>query len=338
MKMVSLENLFQCWSDFKRGKHKRKDIQYFERDLEDNIFLLHEELKIQQYEHLQYEHFRVTDPKQRFISKATVRDRLVHHMVFNELTAVFDNQFIHLSLSCRKGKGIHFGILHLQRMIKMISSNGTKPCYALKMDIKRFFDTIDHKILKTLIRKRVYDDKVLKIINAIIDSFTKNEKNAGIPLGNVTSQLFANVYLHVLDDFIKQTLREKYYLRYSDDFIILSNDEHHLKSLIISISEFLKNTLKLELHPNKVIIRKLNQGIDFIGYVLFSNHILLRARTKQRMKKRLQKTYESYLVGSLDWATVDQQLQSYLGILSHANENTLATALKNAFWVRDKPS
>lgn len=162
MKMISLEHLFQCWNDFKRGKHKRKDIQYFERDLEDNIFLLHEELKTQQYEHLTYEHFRVTDPKQRFISKAIVRDRLVHHMVFNELTAIFDNQFIHLSLSCRKGKGIHFGILHLQRMIKMISYNGTKPCYALKMDIKRFFDTIDHKILKTLIRKRVYDDAEIR--------------------------------------------------------------------------------------------------------------------------------------------------------------------------------
>jgi retron-type reverse transcriptase len=338
MKMISPEHLFQCWNDFKRGKHKRKDIQYFERDLEDNIFQLHEELKTQQYEHLPYEHFCVTDPKQRFISKATVRDRLVHHMVFNELSDIFDNQFIHLSLSCRKGKGIHFGIRHLQRMIKMISANGTKPCYALKMDIKRFFDTINHKILKALIRKRVYDDKVLKIIDSIIDSFTKNEKNTGIPLGNVTSQLFANVYLHVLDDFIKQTLREKYYLRYSDDFIILSSEEHHLKSLIILIREHLKNTLKLELHPNKIIIRKLNQGIDFIGYVLFSKHILLRARTKQRMKKRLQKTHESYLEESLDGATFDQRLQSYLGILSHANENTLATALKNAFWVRDKPS
>jgi hypothetical protein len=249
---------------------------------------------------------------------------------------LFDDHFIHFSLSSRKGKGIHFGITHLRRFILKISANGGKPCFALKMDIKRFFDTIDHEILKKLICKRLTDEKTLLLVDTIINSFTKIAgKKSGIPLGNATSQLFANIYLHVLDDFIKQSLREKFYLRYCDDFIILSSDFHHLQSLINPIHEFLKNNLLLELHPNKISIRSINQGIDFIGYVLFTKHMLLRPRTKKRMLKRLQNTFRSFYVGRTEPTTMDQQLQSYLGMLSHANQYSLSTLLKNAYWVRN---
>lgn len=151
----------------------------------------------------------------------------------------------------------------------------------------------------------------------------------------MTSQLFANVYLHELDEFVKQELKESYYLRYCDDFIILSNNESHLKSLIVSIREFLAKNLHLAFHPKKVIIRKLSQGIDFVGYVLFEKYTLMRTRTKQRMKKRLKETYECYLKGKMDTAQVDQRLQSYLGILSHANQHALSQALKNAYLVRE---
>ncbi len=159
--------------------------------------------------------------KLRHISKASVKDRLVHQMVYDALTDIFDKQFIFHSLSSRLEKGTHLGVTQLQRMIRKRSANGTKPCYALKMDIKRFFDSIDHQILKTLLRKKVQDSTTLKIIDTIIDSFhVKHTKDKGIPLGNVTSQLFANIYLHELDDFVKQTLRARYYIRYCDDFII----------------------------------------------------------------------------------------------------------------------
>jgi len=334
--MISLEHLFQCWDEFKQGKKKREDIQFFERHIEDNIFRLHDDLEMKQYHHQPYEHFNVTDPKQRSISKATVRDRLVHHMLYNAFTTIFDSQFIHLSLASRKGKGIHFGIKYLGRFIRKISANGRKPCFGLKMDIKRFFDSVDHEILKKLIRGRVTDEKILHLTDIVIDSFTKTDgKKAGIPLGNVTSQLFANIYLHVLDDYIKQELREKYYLRYCDDFIVLSNDSNHLKSLIKPIQQFLKDELLLELHPNKISFRTLNQGIDFIGYVLFSKHVLLRLRTKKRMFKQVEKTFRAFLLNKTNISKLDQQLQSYLGILSHANEYTVSTVLKNAYWVRN---
>lgn len=336
-KTTSLVHIFECWDHFRRGKCKRKDIQSFERNLEDYIFQLQHDLMTLQYQHGIYEHFYVSDPKQRHISKASVRDRLVHQIVYDILTTVFDRKFIFHSLSSRLGKGTHFGVKRLQQMIRKVSLNGKQPCYALKMDIKRFFDTINHQILKTLIRKNIRDKKALKIIDTIIDSFKVQSGPlgaVGIPLGNATSQLFANIYLHELDDFIKQELREKYYLRYCDDFIILSNNENHLNSLIVYVREFLIKNLQLELHPKKLIIRKLSQGIDFVGYVLFSKYRLVRTRTRQRMKKRLKEAYEAYLQGKTNNVGLDQRLQSYLGILSHANQHILSQAIKNAYWVR----
>lgn len=331
-----MSHLFHCWDQFSRGKRKRKDIQYFERYLEDNIFQLQQDLATLQYQHASYDQFYVTDPKQRHISKASVRDRLVHQAVYAVLSPVFERLFIFHSLSCRIGKGTHIGVSQLRSMIRKVSANGKHPCYALKMDIKRFFDTIDHQILKTLIRKRVKDEKCLNLVDRIIDGFTtQKDPPIGIPLGNVTSQLFANVYLHELDDFVKQTLREPFYLRYCDDFIILSTDRIHLISVLLFIRHFLTTRLRLELHPKKITITKLSQGIDFVGYVLFEKHTLGRTRTKQRMKKRLSENFEKYLMGEIDALSMDQRVQSYLGILSHADQHSLSQAIKNAYWVRE---
>jgi RNA-directed DNA polymerase len=215
--------------------------------------------------------------------------------------------------------------------------NGHKPCYALKMDIKRFFDSINHQTLKMLLCKKIRDDKILFLLSNIIDSFsvTNGPQGAvGIPLGNITSQIFANIYLHELDLFVKQTLRQRYYLRYCDDFIIVTNDATVLRKLIPVIRAFLLHNLQLELHPQKVVIRSLSHGIDFLGYVLFLHHRLMRSSTSQRMKRRLNKAYESFLQGKINATDMDQQLQSYLGLLSHANQHNLSQTLKNSFWVR----
>ncbi len=333
--MTSLSHLFHSWNHFKRGKHKRKDIQDFERHLEDQIFNLQDDLVTLRYRHDRYDQFYVNDPKQRQISKATVKDRLVHQAVYSIMSEVFDKKFIFHSLSSRIGKGTHKGVAYLQRMIRKVSANGTRHCYSLKMDVKRFFDSIDHKILKNLIRKNIHDERALKIIDIIIDSFHVKIRGKGIPLGNVTSQLFANIYLHELDMFIKHTLRERYYLRYCDDFIILSSDEHYLRCVIADTGEFLSKHLQLELHPKKIILRKLSTGVDFIGYIFFAHHTLLRSCTKKRMYKRLKTTYEHLLNNQIECFAMDQQLQSYLGILSHANQFTLSQALKNAYWIRE---
>ena len=206
------------------------------------------------------------------------------------------------------------------------------------MDIRKFFDTINHDILKNLIRKTIKDEGVLKIIDIVIDSFKAKKKpfeNIGVPLGNVTSQIFSNVYLHELDLFVKNVLKKRYYLRYSDDFIILSNDEKSLRDCLGPIQTFLLSHLKLELHPRKISLRKLSEGIDFLGYVIFMKYSLLRVRTKHRLKRRLKKAHKKYSKGEMEAKSMDQRLHSYLGILSHANQDDLSQALKNAYSTRE---
>lgn len=336
--MISLENLFLSWEQFKRGKRKKKEILLFERTLEDRLFQLQQELETAQYLADPYEHFFVCDPKQRRITKASVRDRFVHYMVHKTLSAVFDQTFIFHCLSGRVGKGTHLGVQQLRRMLKKASQNGTRPCYALKMDIRRFFDSILHDTLKILIRERVHDQEFLHLIDGIIDGFHNKEGplgRVGIPLGNITSQLFGNIYLRGLDHFIKHDLQEPFYLRYCDDFIVISHDKAHLGVVLDIVREVLAKYLHLELHPNKVTIRKLSQGIDFVGYVLFENHLLVRTRLKQRMQRRLKQAHGQFLDATISSTTMNQKLQSYLGILSHANQYTFSQNLKNAYWGRE---
>lgn len=335
--MVRVENLMHSWKRFKRGKQTRKDVQYFERYREEFIYKLHKDLCTGQYQHDVYAHFYTFDPQKRFLSKACVRDRLVHQMLYDALVAVFDKGFIFHSFSCRVGKGTHQGIHYLHRSLRQVSASGKRPCFALKMDIRRFFDSVDHQILKQLIAKRVQDQRLLALIGIVIDSFTSaaaTERAVGLPLGNVTSQLFANIYLHELDDFVKQTLREKHYLRYCDDFVLVAPQRGQLEALIQPIETFLQERLRLTLHPKKIILRELRQGIDYLGYILFLKHRLLRTRTRRRMQRRLRKKYADYLSQRIDRAEMDQSLQSYLGMLSHANAYRLAEGLKNAYWVR----
>ena len=301
-RIISLDNLFSAWKEFKKGKKNKPEVQEFEFNLEDNLFKLHQELKIKTYRHSNYTAFYVKDPKLRHIHKACVRDRVLHHAVFRILYPIFDQGFMYDSYSCRLGKGTHRAVARLEKFAKRLSANYRRNIFALKCDIRKFFDSVDQNILFGLIQKKIKDDGALQLINEIIKSF-QEEQNKGLPLGNVTSQLFANIYLNEFDQFMKHKLKVKYYLRYTDDFIILHQDENYLKELLPTIKSFLKDELKLELHPNKVFIKKLSQGIDFLGYVVLPHHRVLRTKTKRRMFKKLNA----------------KNLQSYLGLLKHCN-------------------
>ncbi len=223
-KIVSLENLFLAWKEFKKGKTSSQDVQEFGLYLEDNIFQLHEELKSHRYTHGTYTPFFVTDPKLRHIHKASIRDRLLHHAVFRILYPIFDRNFIYDSYSCRVGKGTHRAVNRLERFIAKLSHNNNRLVYALKCDIRKFFDSINQDILTKLIDKKIEDKDTRWLIGQILGSFSKTP-GRGLPLGNVTSQLFANIYLNELDQFVKHNLKVKYYLRYCDDFIILQDDK-----------------------------------------------------------------------------------------------------------------
>lgn len=335
-KVISLENLFAAWDKFQSDKKKKRDVCEFEWGLEKNIFQLHRDLKNKTYKHGAYISFYIQDPKQRHIHKATVRDRVLHHAVFNVLNPIFEPTFVSHSLSCRVGKGTHKGVEILDSTTRKISHNAQRPCYALKCDIKKFFETVDHATLMTILVKRVKDADVMWVLEEIVESFKSEYSNLfqakGLPIGNLTSQLFANIYLNEFDQFVKHKLRLKNYIRYADDFVIVSDDKSFLENLIEPIRKFLHDKLALELHPKKVTIRKLHWGVDFLGYIVLPHHRLLRTKTKQRILRKLRKRVSEYKNGITTKQTLEQSLQSYLGVLSHANTHKFGDELKNQFW------
>lgn len=309
--------MLSAWQKFKKGKSSKKDVLLFERNLEDNLFNLYYNLKDKTYKHSSYKHFYITDPKLRHISKAGVSDRIAHQALFNFLEPIFDKAFIFDSYSSRKEKGTHKAVFRLLKFIRKESKNYSQKCFIIKCDIKRFFDNIDHRILFGLIKNKIKNKDTLNLILEIIKSFChKLEK--GIPLGNITSQLFANIYLNELDQFVKHTLKVRYYIRFCDDFVIIDKSSEILKEKAKQINYFLQRNLKLSLHSNKIFIRKPNQGIDFLGYIILPHYLLLRTKTKKRMFRNLEKKIENYKKGLITKEKFNQSTQSYLGYLKHA--------------------
>lgn len=300
--MCSIENLFMAWARFSNGKRSKADVIAFEFHLEDHLFSIRDSLLSGEYHHDPYKPFTIYDPKQRQIHKATVKDRVVHQALVNVIEPYFEHRFIHDSYSCRIGKGTHAAVDRLRGFLRRASYNNTRTVYVLKCDVKKFFASVDHSILFSFLEQRIADGQTLILLKKIIESFSASE-GRGIPLGNLTSQLFANIYLHELDRYAKMSLREKYYLRYCDDFIILSESREHLLNLIQDIDLFLKTMLSLTLHPKKVFIRTWSQGIDFLGYVLMPHTTIIRPKTALRMLRKAN----------------PDNIVSYHGVCSHAD-------------------
>jgi len=313
-----MENLLASWQEFLRGKRKRKDVAEFSVEFMDNISELHLELMEKTYRHGGYHAFKINDPKPRDIHKASVRDRLVHHAIYRALYRCFDRKFIHDSYSCRIGKGTHKAINRFKSFAGKVSENNTKTCWVLKCDIRKFFASIDHEILKNILVKNIKNKDTLWLFGRVIDSFQASGKSGvGLPLGNLTSQLLVNIYMNEFDQFAKQTLKTKYYIRYADDFVVLSQDKKWLENLLSKIECFLYNKLKLELHPNKVSIQTSASGVDFLGWVHFPNRMILRTTTKRRMLKRLKANKSN--------AT----LTSYVGLLGHGDTYGLTQKIQS---------
>lgn len=334
--IVSSENLFAAWDEFRVDKRHKNDVQTFEFRLEQNLFQLHRDLTAKQYKHQIYTGFYIRDPKVRHIHKASARDRILHHAVFRVLNPIFDKTFIPASFSCRIGKGVHKGVLEIERMIRAESRNFTRPCFALKCDVKKFFDTVDHQMLMAILRKKIADADALWLLQEIIGSFTTKQRNLfdrqGLPIGNLTSQLFANIYMNEFDQFVKHELRLQCYARYTDDFVIISANKQYLEKLIDPIKTFLQDKLNLKLHPKKISLRACHQGIDFLGYVALPYYRLMRTKTRKRIFRKLKARISQYRSGSISETTLSQSLQSYLGVLSHANTYQLSQDLQNQYW------
>ncbi len=304
--IISIDNLLLAWQEFIKGKRKRKDVQEFQLYLMDNIFSLHSDLASFTYRHSGYQAFNISDPKPRNIHKASVRDRLLHHAVYRVLYPFFDKTFIADSFSCRVNKGTHRALDRFQSLTYKASQNNTKTCWVLKCDIKKFFASIDHDILLKILAEYIPDKNILWLLKEVISSF-HTKPDTGLPLGNLTSQLLVNVYMNKFDQFVKHTLKIKHYIRYADDFVVLSDSRGWLENLIPQIQGFLIQNLKLTLHPDKVFVKTLASGVDFLGWVHFMDHKILRAATRKRMIKKIEEN------------PVPATLNSYLGLMKHGN-------------------
>ena len=309
--IISLENLLLAWGEFVVGKKSRRDVQVFEQRLMENIISLHTNLKNKTYKHSEYESFNISDPKPRNIHKASVRDRLLHHAIYRILYPFFDKKFISDSYSCRLDKGTHKALETFKRFSYKVSKNRTKQIWILKCDVRKFFASIDQKILVEILKKHISDENIVWLLTEIIGSFHSTKEGVGLPLGNLTSQLLVNVYMNQFDQFVKHKIKAKYYIRYADDFVILLNDKKWLEEILPYINNFLLTSLQLQLHPNKISITTLASGVDFLGWVHFPTHRVLRTTTKRRMFKNIENNPSK------------ETIQSYLGMLGHGNTRKL---------------
>ena len=309
--IISIENLLVAWKEFRNGKRSKEDVQIFERNLMENIILLHKDLVKRSYKHSNYTVFNISDPKPRTIHKASVRDRLLHHAIHRILYPYFDKKFIFDSYSCRVGKGTHAALNRFRDFGYKGSYNNTKTLWILKCDIKKFFASIDQAILSQLLKKYIPDVDIIWLLSEVIYSFSLS-LGKGIPLGNLTSQLFANIYLNELDKFVKHNLKIKFYIRYADDFVLLSVSKQTLKEYIPKMRDFLRSNLSLDLHEFRISLKTLTSGADYLGWVHFFDHRVLRTVTKHRMFRNIIISKGKIEV-----------IQSYFGLISHGNTHKI---------------
>lgn len=285
----SFDNLYKAYRLVRCGKRHKRIQQEYEFNLELNLVKLQRKLKNPcRYHPKGYNKFTIYEPKMREIAAPSFEDRIVHRAIFRIIEPMIRENFVPMTYACIKDRGTHKAVEDLQTSVQKL---GAEDNFFLKTDIRKYFNSINHKVLKKLLRKHLNSKKTLILLNKIIDSYHyKSQK--GIPLGNVTSQLFANVYLNELDHFVFNNFGDKdypVYFRYMDDFILLSENKDFLIQTRDKIANFLKSELKLKLHSRKRLIQRIKFGIDFCGYRVFENKILLRKKTLRRFVHRWKK-------------------------------------------------
>lgn len=269
-KIISLDNLRLADINARKGKSKQIEIYKHIKNEEENLLNLHETLLNSNFKTSKYRTFKINEGKEREIkSLPYFPDRIVQHAILNILEPIFVGVFTADSYSCIKGRGVHRASYKLRKALR-----ADKPQYCLKLDIQKFYPSIDNEILKTLIRLKFKDKQLLKLLDNIIDS-TK-----GVPIGSYLSQFFANFYLTYFDHWIKEDLKIKHYFRYSDDIIVLCDCKKELHGVRLKISDYLSKNLELTVKENYQVFPIKSRGIDWVGYVHYHNHTLVRKRIK----------------------------------------------------------
>lgn len=302
-RVISMDNLRLADEKARKGKFHTYGVQLHDRNKEANLLLLHEQLKNQTFKTSDYKVFKIYEPKERDIYQLPYYpDRIVHHAVMNVLEPIWVSVFTKDTYSCIKGKGIHAAARSVQKALRE-DVPGTQ--YCLKIDIKKFYPSVNHSILKQLIARRIKDRKLLWLLGEIIDSVPASD---GVPIGNYLSQYFANIYLAYFDHWIKEEKRIRHYWRYADDVVVLSDDKTKLHNLLADMHIYLHDNLKLKIKDNWQVFPTDSRGIDFVGYVFRHTHTLMRKSIKQtfarkvaKMNKRKQITEQEFLQAVCPW-------------------------------------
>lgn len=327
--ICDFENLYWAFRNARKGKRSKESVAAFEIDLEPNLWQLQEELTTQTYRPGPYHHFYIKDPKRRLISAAPFRDRVVHHALCQIVEPIFDRAFIHDSYACRVGKGNH-------RALDRCSEFAARHTYVLKCDVVKFFPSIDHTILRERLAARVADAQTMALIDRILDSgrgvfegeyepqwFPGDDLLAalrplGLPIGNLTSQHWANVYLDPLDQFVKRELKCQAYLRYCDDFLLFHDDKTQLRRWQAEIVDCLQG-LRLTLHPGKSAVFPVRLGVEFVGFRVFSTHRRLRRENVRRIFRRLRERRSALQAGELTPQELTASVKSWVAHSRHGS-------------------
>lgn len=327
--LCSYDNLLLAYKKARKRKTTKFYVIEFEKNLKENLLLLRSELLLHCYSPKPLIHFTIHDPKTRKISKSDFRDRVVHHALCNIIEPIFEKSFIYDSYANRIGKGTLKALQRFDSFKRKASRNNKEKFYIFKADIQKYFENVVHEILLSIIKKRISDKRVLWLIRKILAN--SSPLNKGMPLGNLTSQFFANVYLNDLDWFVKTKLKAKYYIRYVDDFVIFEADKKKLEFYKEEINIFLKNELNIQLHPDKSKILRLGSTINFLGFRVFYYHKLLKKSNIRKMKQKLKALSQEYKLQEIDYDSVYDFLEGWIAYAKNANAYKLRKKITAEF-------
>lgn len=325
-KIISFENILKSSKKARRGKRYKASTALFEYNLECNLLKIIEVLSNKTYVPGAYYDFHIYDPKKRIISAAPYFDRVIHHALVNIIEPVIGKSFIYDTYACIKGRGTHKAVQRYKEFQR-------KNKYVLKCDIRKYFENVDQEILLNKVKKKIKCKNTLWLVKQIIDSrqsnigieyfdgddlFTPLYRKKGIPMGNLTSQFFANLYLNDFDHFIKEELAARFYIRYCDDFVIFGNSRVWLNRIKLEIKKRLI-TLRLHLHENKSRVFRTTDGVDFLGYRIYPNHTRVRKSIVKKYRRKLRNMAEEYKNGNIRIPEINNSIQSWIGHVKHAD-------------------
>ncbi|MEN1969040.1 reverse transcriptase/maturase family protein [Lentibacillus sp. N15] len=342
-KIIDYENLFEAYLMAKKGKRYRGEVLDFSYNAEEELIQIQNDLIYGTYEVGRYREFYVYHPKKRLIMALPFRDRVVQWAIYKVLYPIYFKRFIKDSYACINGRGSHSAAARIQYWLRQLERQPGKTYY-LQMDMSKYFYRINHDILLSIISRTIKDKDLMVLLARIIksehtkfgiplgDHFYEQERvdGVGMPIGNLTSQLFANVYLNEMDQYAKHDMKVRHYIRYMDDIVILHKDKNELKEILIESNLFLQHELHLQIN-NKTRIDNTNHGVDFVGKRIWPTHMKLRKETVKNMKSRLKYIQKQFAFGEVSTDEVRSVLSSYLGLMKHTDSHNLRKKILKEF-------